>query len=89
MRSPAHRSRSLGDVSRRVGWFLIALCAWSLYIWITLIVIIGRQSPPMSFKIVHDTLAVISMAFGIGAGYIGVRAVRSRQPEKLHQQSGE
>ena len=26
----------------------------------------------------NDTLAVISMVFGIGAGYIGVRALRSR-----------
>ena len=27
----------------------------------------------MGFKVVHDTLAVISMAFGIGAGYVGLR----------------
>jgi hypothetical protein len=77
MRSASLRIRSLGRVSRRVAWFLIALCAWTLYIWITLIVIIGRQNHPISFKIVHDTLAVISMAFGIGAGYVGIRALRS------------
>jgi predicted ferric reductase len=78
MRSPTRDSRSLASVSRRTAWFLVALCAWSLYIWITLIVIIGRQDHPLSFKVVHDTLAVISMVFGIGAGYIGVRALRSR-----------
>ncbi len=78
MRWPTRRTRSLGDVSRRVAWFLVALCAWTLYIWITLIVIIGRQDHPLSFKVVHDTLAVISMAFGIGAGYVGIRALRSR-----------
>ena len=78
MRSATLHIRSLGVVSRRVAWFLIALCAWTLYIWITLIVIIGRQSHPISFKIVHDTLAVISMAFGLGAGYLGIRALRTR-----------
>ena len=65
-------------MSRRVAWFLVALCVWSLYIWITLVVIIGRQNHPMGFKVVHDTLAVISIAFGVGAGWVGVRALRSR-----------
>jgi predicted ferric reductase len=78
MRLPARRTRSLEGVSKRVAWFLVALGAWSLYIWITLIVIIGRQDHPMSFKIVHDTLAVISIVFGVGAGAIGVKALRSR-----------
>ena len=78
MRSPARHTRSLDRVSKRVAWFLVALGAWSLYIWITLIVIIGRQDHPISFKIVHDTLAVISIAFGIGAGAIGIKALRSR-----------
>ncbi len=49
MRSAAPRGRSLDGVSRRTAWFLIALCAWSLYIWISLIVIIGRQDHPLSF----------------------------------------
>jgi hypothetical protein len=79
MRSSTRRSRSLAGVSRRTAWFLIALCAWTLYIWITLIVIIGRQDHPIGFKIVHDTLAVISMAFGLGAGYVGLRALRARR----------
>ena len=78
MRLRTRRTPSLGFVSKRVAWFLIALCAWTLYIWITLIVIIGRQNHPMSFKVVHDSLAVISIAFGIGAGAIGVKALRAR-----------
>jgi hypothetical protein len=78
MRSALPRIRSLWFVSRRVAWFLIALAVWTLYIWITLVVIIGRQNHPISFKIVHDTLAVISMAFGVGAGFVGIRALRAR-----------
>jgi hypothetical protein len=65
-------------VSRRVAWFLIALCAWSLFIWITLVVNISRQDRAIGFKVVHDVLAVISIAFGVAAGYIGIKALRSR-----------
>jgi hypothetical protein len=78
MRSSAHRTRSLDRVSRRVAWFLIALCAWTLYVWITRVVIIGGQDQTTGFKVVHDVLAAISIAFGLGAGYFGWRALRSR-----------
>jgi hypothetical protein len=78
MLSHAHRTRSLDCVSRRVAWFLIALCAWTLYVWITRVVIIAGQDQSTGFKVVHDTLAAISIAFGLVAGYIGFRALRSR-----------
>jgi hypothetical protein len=65
-------------VSRRVAWFLIALSAWTLYVWITRVVIIAGQDQSTGFKVVHDVLAVISIAFGIGAGWLGIRALRSR-----------
>ena len=78
MRSSAHRTPSLDRVSRRVAWFLIALCAWTLYVWITRVVIIAGQDQSMGFKVVHDTLAVISCAFGLGAGYVGYKALRAR-----------
>jgi len=78
MRSSAHRTRSLDRVPRRVAWFLIALCAWTLYVWITRVVIIAGQDQTLGFKIVHDVLAAISIAFGLGAGFLGWRALRSR-----------
>jgi hypothetical protein len=78
MRSRTRHTRSLDRVSKRVAWFLIALCAWTLYVWITRVVIITGQDQSMGFKVVHDILAVISCAFGLGAGYVGVRALRSR-----------
>ena len=78
MRWRARRTRSLASVSRRVAWFLIALCAWTLYVWITRVVIIAGQDQKLSFKIVHDVLAAISMAFGLGAGWLGWKALRSR-----------
>ena len=78
MRSSAHRTRNLDRVPRRVAWFLIALCAWTLYVWITRVVIIAGQDQTLGFKVVHDVLAAISIAFGLGAGFLGWRALRSR-----------
>jgi hypothetical protein len=65
-------------VTRRVAWFLIALCAWTLYVWITRVVIIAGQDQSTGFKVGHDVLAVISIAFGLGAGYLGLKSLRSR-----------
>ena len=78
MRLHTHRTRSLDHVSRRVAWFLIALCAWTLYVWITRVVIIAGQDQSTGFKVVHDVLAAISIAFGLGAGYVGWKSLRSR-----------
>jgi uncharacterized membrane protein (DUF485 family) len=78
MRSRTRHTRSLEVVSRRVAWFLIALCAWTLYVWITRVVIISGQDQTMGFKVVHGILAAISIAFGLGAGYVGYKALRSR-----------
>jgi hypothetical protein len=78
MRSRARHTRSLDRVSRRVAWFLLALCGWTLYVWITRVVIISGQDQSVGFKVVHDVLAAISIAFGLVAGYVGVRALRSR-----------
>ena len=65
-------------MSKRVAWFLIALCAWTLYVWITRVVIIAGQDQTTGFKVVHDTLAAISIAFGLGAGWLGWKALRAR-----------
>jgi len=71
-------SRNFDCMSRKVAWFLIALCAWTLYVWITRVVIISGQDQTMGFKVVHGVLAAISIAFGLGAGWIGVRRLRRR-----------
>ena len=67
-------------MSRRGAWFLIALCAWTLYVWITRLWIMAGQKNSVGFNVVHTTLALISIAFGIGAGRMGWRA--------LHKTSG-
>jgi hypothetical protein len=64
-------------MSRRAAWILIALCAWTLYVWITRIVIMAGQDESTGFKVVHGVLAAISIAFGLVAGWIGYRRLRS------------
>jgi hypothetical protein len=66
-------------MSRRAAWVLIALCAWTLYVWITRLVIMSGQDESTGFKVVHGILAVVSIAFGLAAGWIGFRRLR-RQP---------
>jgi hypothetical protein len=64
-------------MSRRASWTLIALGAWTLWVWLTFMWIIGHQDHPMGFKVVHGIIAVGSIAFGIAAARIGYRALRT------------
>jgi hypothetical protein len=68
-------------VSRRAAWTLVALCAWTLWVWITRVFIIAGQDESMGFKVVHGILAAGSIAFGLAAGWIGYRGLRAaRRP---------
>jgi hypothetical protein len=69
-------------MNRRSAWILIASCAWTLWVWLTFMWIIGHQDHPMSFKVVHGLIAVGSMAFGLAVGLIGYRALRERPSER-------
>ena len=62
-------------MSRRAAWTLIALCAWTLWVWITRVFIIAGQDQSMGFKVVHGILAAGSIAFGLAAGWIGYRGL--------------
>ena len=63
-------------MSRRAAWTLIALGAWTLWVWLTFMWIIGHQDHPMGFKVVHGIIAAGSIGFGIAAARIGYRALR-------------
>jgi hypothetical protein len=73
-------------MSRRAAWTLVALCAWTLWVWITRISIIMGQDESTAFKVVHTILAVGSIAFGLAAGWIGLRRLRSRE-ETEHREA--
>jgi hypothetical protein len=65
-------------MTRRQANLLIAACVWTLYVWITRIVIVSGQHQSAGFKIVHGVLAAISIGFGLAIGRMGWRARRSR-----------
>ena len=64
-------------MSRRAAWTLVALCIWTLWVWITRLSIIFGQDQSVGFKVVHTILAIGSIAFGLAAGWIGLRSLRS------------
>ena len=63
-------------MSRRAAWVLVVACAWTLYVWVSRIFILAGQDNSTGFKVVHFTLAAISIAFGVAVGWIGLRALR-------------
>ena len=66
-------------MTRRQANLLIVACVWTIYVWISFVVIQSRQNDTSTgFKIVHGVLAVISIGFGIAVGRIGWRARRAR-----------
>ena len=70
-------------MSRRAAWTLIALFAWTVWVWITFMWIIAHQDHPDSFLVVHGVIAAGSIAFGAAAGSIGYRALRSGRPARV------
>jgi hypothetical protein len=69
-------------VNRRQSRILIAAAVWTLYVWISRIVIMSGQDDSTGFKVVHGILAVVSIAFGLAVGKIGWDARRSlRAPD--------
>lgn len=66
-------------MSRRAAWTLIALCAWTLWVWLTRMWNIAHQDQTTAFKVVHAMLGMGSIAFGLAAGWIGYRALRPRE----------
>lgn len=64
-------------MTRRQSTLLIVAGAWTLYVWISFMVIQTRQDNSAAFKIVHGVLALISIGFGIAIGLMGWRARRS------------
>ncbi len=63
-------------MSKRQSRILIACAVWTLYVWISRIVIMAGQDNSTGFKVVHGILAAVSIAFGLAVGKIGWEARR-------------
>ncbi len=63
-------------MSRRAAGVLLAAGTWTLFVWLTRIGNILGDDRSTSFKVVHVTLAAVSVAFGLAVGWLGLRAWR-------------
>lgn len=63
-------------MTKRRAWVLVAAAIWTVYVWATRIWIIARLSNGTGFKLVHYTLALISIAFAVAIGWIGIRGLQ-------------
>jgi hypothetical protein len=68
-------------MTRKASWLLVTAAAWTLYVWISRVVILAGQDESTGFKVVHFALAAVSIGFGIAVGVIGLRALRGRRTD--------
>jgi hypothetical protein len=64
-------------MTKREARVLLAAAAWTLYVWISRVVILAGQDQSAGFKVVHFVLAGVSIAFALAIARIGLRHVRS------------
>jgi hypothetical protein len=63
--------------SRARSNVLLAAAAWTVYVWVTRMWNIARDSEhDFGFKAVHGALAVVSIAFAVALAVIGFRMRR-------------
>lgn len=68
-------------LTRRQTRILLAAAAWTIYVWgFRTINLIGDDERDFAFKAVHIALAMVSVAFAVAIGKIGL-AVRRRAKE--------
>jgi hypothetical protein len=67
---------------------LRAIALWTVYVWVTRMWNIWRDDQSVGFKLVHTTLAVISVAFAVAA-WVVVSRVRRRKIEAAAAPAGE
>ncbi len=63
-------------LTRRHARILLAAAVWTLYVWISRIVIMAGQDESTGFKVVHGLLALVSIGFALAIGKIGWDARR-------------
>ena len=64
-------------LTRRQSHILLAAAVWTLYVWISRLVIMAGQDESAGFKVVHGILALVSIGFAVAIGKIGWESRRS------------
>ena len=77
-------------MTKRESKVLLAAAAWTLYVWISRLVIMAGQDESTGFKVVHGLLALVSIAFALAIGRIAWRYLRSsgtshRPEERMYE----
>jgi hypothetical protein len=63
---------------------LLAAAAWTIWVWVTRIWnIVGDPAHDAAFKLVHSLLALVSVAFGIALGVVGLRMRREERARRV------
>jgi hypothetical protein len=65
-------------VTRRVSILLLAAGGWTLFVWVTRLVNMAGEDRSAGFYVVHGTLAVVSIGFGVAVAVVGLKALRTR-----------
>ncbi|MDQ3945633.1 MAG: hypothetical protein M3357_10870 [Actinomycetota bacterium] len=64
-------------MTKRQARILLAAAAWTLYVWISRVVILAGGDESTGFKAVHFVLAAVSIGFALAVGRIGLSYWRS------------
>jgi hypothetical protein len=70
--------------TRTRSTLLLAAAAWTIWVWTTRIWnILNDPAHDAAFKAVHSLLALVSIAFGIALGVVGLRMRREARASEI------
>ncbi len=70
--------------TRTRSTLLLAAAAWTIWVWTTRIWnILDDPAHDAAFKAVHSLLALVSIAFGIALGVVGLRMRREARASEI------
>ncbi len=77
-------------MSRRDIWLLRATALWTFFIWAVFVRNLLRdETRATSFKVVHLTLAVVSVALAVGIWRVATRArAKAREGQRASERAG-
>ena len=70
--------------TRTRSTLLLAAAAWTIWVWATRIWnIVNEPAYDAAFKAVHSLLALVSIAFGVALGVVGLRMRREARVSEI------
>jgi hypothetical protein len=75
--------------TRARSTLLLAAAAWTIWVWATRIWnIVDDPAHGTAFKAVHSLLALVSIAFGVALGVVGLRMRREARDQREIETAG-